>query len=240
VQSRLCFSGIDWSRTRAFSDTLFPTLWINLKGREPCGIVEPGEEYRRVCDEIEADLLQSRDAVTGEPIVDQVLRREEIYAGPHVDKAPDLLVRWREDILIHGLRVEAAPGSGRADNPERTSTPFIPGEDYRVISGDHRLNGVLLCRNPRRNVARESLNKASLLDIAPTALHALGIPVPEDMDGRILTELFDEEFLASHPVRYSRSDAPPSSPETGAGGDYDDDEDEAKVKERLRSLGYLE
>jgi predicted AlkP superfamily phosphohydrolase/phosphomutase len=240
VQSRLCFSGIDWSRTRVFSDTLFPTLWINVKGRDPCGIVEPGEEYDRLCDEIEADLLQCRDSVTGEKIVDKVLRRDEIYSGPHVHKAPDLLVRWREDILIHGIHIEPRPGAEQDDTAEQESTPFIPGEDFRVISGDHRLNGLLLCRNPQKNVEREHLHKASLMDIAPTALYALGLPVPDDMDGSVLTGLFDEAYVEANPVRYSRSDDQSSTRGDGEGTDYDDAEDEEKVKERLRSLGYLE
>jgi len=240
VQSRLCFSGIDWQATRAFSDTLFPTVWINLRGREPRGIVEPGEEARRLCEQIRRDLLECRDEVSGERIVDRVLLREEIYWGPHVDKAPDLLVRWREDRVIRGIRLEGGPGANHGPVGEQADTPFIPGEDYRVISGDHCLNGILFCHNPRREVSREPLGKASLMDIAPTALYALGLPVPEDMDGRVLTELFDPGFLEAHPVR--RSSGPTHEParEGAEGGDYEDAEDEEKVKERLRSLGYLE
>ena len=240
VQSRLCFSGIDWQATRAFSDTLFPTVWINLRGRDPCGIVEPGEEARELCDRIRRELLECRDEASGERIVDQVLLRDEIYWGSHVEKAPDLLVRWREDLVIHGIRLENGAGAGRALAGMRTGTPFIPGEDYRVISGDHCLNGILFCHNPRKETSREPLGKASLMDIAPTALHALGLPVPEEMDGRVLTELFDPAFLESHPVRRSHGTLQASGPDSGQGGDYEDSEDEERVKERLRSLGYLE
>jgi len=240
VQSRLCFSGIDWQRTRVFSDTLFPTLWINLRGREPCGIVEPGEEARALCDRLEADLLECRDAVSGERIVDRVLRRERIYTGPHVDKAPDLLVRWREDIPIRGIRLEGGGEDGAGGGGAPGSTPFIPGEDYRVISGDHRLDGILFCRNPRRKVSREPLRRASLMDIAPTVLYALGLPVPEDMDGRVITELFDPSFLDAHPLERARADASAPSRGNERAGDYEDEQDEEKVKERLRSLGYLE
>ena len=109
-----------------------------------------------------------------------------------------------------------------------------------MISGDHKLDGVLLCRNPRRNDKKLSRSRASLMDIAPTALYALGLPVPDDMDGQVLEELFDEDFRRANPVRFSRSDDSPSSHEDGEKKDYDDAEDEEKVKERLRSLGYLE
>ena len=236
VQSRLCFAGIDWRRTRAFSDTLFPTIWINVRGREPLGVVEPGDEYDRLCAEITAALMDVRDERSGERIVDRVLHRREIYSGPHVDKAPDLLVRWREDIPIQGIRL---PGrAGAAGNAERGATPFIPGEDYRVISGDHCLQGLLLFRNPLGKGAGVEGSGASLLDIAPTALYALGVPVPEGLDGRVLTELFPESFLRDHPVSFSGPGAP-TVPSRSEGKDYGDEEEES-VKERLRSLGYLE
>jgi hypothetical protein len=82
------------------------------------------------------------------------------------------------------------------------------------------------------------LKKASLTDIAPTVLYALGLPIPDDMDGEVLTELFDDSYLESCPVRFvkSGSQAPAGSPD---GRDYTDEEAE-KVKERLRGLGYLE
>jgi len=239
VQSRLCFAGIDWRRTRAFSDTLFPTIWINLKGREPLGIVEPGQEYDRVCAEIREALLEIRDAGSGEPIVDRVFHRSEIYSGPHVDKAPDLLVRWREDIPIQGIGLPAvAAAADGTRQAGRGDTPFVPGEDYRVISGDHRLQGLLLFRNPAGPGGGVEGLRSSLMDIAPTALYALGVPVPEDMDGRVLTELFSEAHLAEHPATYSAPGSPGGTERTG-GGDYEAEEEQS-VKERLRSLGYLE
>jgi predicted AlkP superfamily phosphohydrolase/phosphomutase len=239
VQSRLCFAGIDWGHTRAFSDTLFPTIWINVKGREPLGVVEAGEEYDRVCAEVTEVLMACRDEASGEPIVDRVLHRRDIYSGPHVDKAPDLLVRWREDIPIRGIRLptQAAAG-GKPGDARRGTTPFIPGEDYRVISGDHRLKGLLMFRNPAVKHPGQQRLEAALQDIAPTALYALGLPVPEDMDGRVLTELFDDAYLREHPVSYCKPD---SCEETARPGDKDyGDEEEETVKERLRSLGYLE
>ena len=240
AQARLCFSGIDWNRTRAFSDTLFPNISINVRGREPLGIVEPGKEYERICTEITEALLECRDEASGEPIVDKVLHREATYTGPYVDKAPDLLIRWREDVPISGIRIPQKNGTRSASETARGGTPFIPGEDYRFISGDHRLNGILLFRNTRKKPGGCFLNKASLMDIAPTVLHALGLPIPDDMDGGVLTELFDDAYLQSHPVRFVRSETrTPSAPPTSDGRDYTAEEAE-KVKERLRGLGYIE
>ena len=236
VQSRLCFAGIDWSRTRAFSDTLFPNICINVRGREPLGIVDPGDEYDRVCREITDALHECRDEISGERIVEKVFHRQEIYTGPHVDKAPDLLVRWREDIAIHGIQLPVTSGS--EDTETRTKTPFVPGEDYRFISGDHRLNGILLSRNPKKSLGGYELKKASLVDIAPTAIYALGLPVPDDMDGKVLTELFDEAHLRAHPIRSVKSETT-SSPGPSDGQDYAE-QDEDTIRERLRGLGYLE
>ena len=239
VQSRLCFAGIDWSRTRAFSDTLFPTIWINVRGREPLGIVEHGEAYDRVCEEVREALLTCRDSVSGEPIVDKVFRREEIYQGPHVDKAPDLLIRWREDIPIHGIQMPERDGPEAAQEEDRASIPFIPGEDSRVISGDHHLNGLLLFRNLNKEQKGGEIRKASLTDVAPTVLYALGLPVPDDMDGEVLSGLFDEGYVRTHPVQRVKSETrEPSSRSDGK--DYQDVDEEEKVKERLRGLGYLE
>ena len=238
VQSRLCFSGIDWKRTRAFSDTLFPNIWLNVKGREPLGIVEEGEAYEQVCAELTEALLRIRDEVSGEPLVDKVLHRREIYSGPHIEKAPDLLVRWREDIPISGIRMPAPLSAEHAASIERASKPFIPGEDYRIISGDHRLNGILLYRNPEKKAGGERQVNASLVDIAPTVLYSLGLPIPEDMDGEVITGLFDEAQLKSSPPRFRKSESRLPAGRTEE-KDYTD-EDEEKVKERLRGLGYLE
>jgi len=238
VQSRLCYSGIDWSRTRAFSDTLFPNISINVRGREPLGIVDRGEEYDQLCADLAEALLDCRDEVSGENIVDKVLHRGDIYTGPYVEKAPDLLVRWREDIPIRGIRIPQKPDTGNAAAIERGSKPFIPGEDYRFISGDHRLNGMLLFRNPGNQAGRRALKKASLMDIAPTVLHALGLPIPDDMDGEVLAELFEDAYIQAHPVRFAESEseahAVPSDEKN-----YTEEEAE-DVKERLRGLGYLE
>ncbi len=240
VQSRLCFAGIDWSRTRAFSDTLFPAIWINVKGREPCGIVEPGEAYDRVCAEIKEAVMKCRDAETGEPIVQEVLHRDEIYSGPYVDKAPDLLIRWREDIPIQGIKLPEQDVSRSAQAAERAVAPFIPGEDYRVISGDHQLNGVLLFRGPGGNGGEgKRIQDASLMDIAPTVLYALGLPVPDDMDGKVLNGLFSEGYQRDNPVRKVKADTRAAQAPSGE-KDYQDEQEEEKIKERLRGLGYLE
>jgi predicted AlkP superfamily phosphohydrolase/phosphomutase len=209
-----------------------------VKGREPCGIVDPGDEYEEICSRLTEELLSCRDELSGEPIVEKVLHRRDIYAGPYVDKAPDLLVRWREDIPICGIKIPRHANSMQARAIERASTPFVPGEDYRIISGDHRLNGILFYVNPAKSSKGCHLENASLVDIAPTVLYALGLPVPDVMDGKVITSLFDEAYLHSHPINSIQSGFQAASRRPDE-KDYSE-EDEEKVKERLRSLGYVE
>ncbi len=231
VQSRLCFAGIDWKRTRVFSDTLFPILRINLKGREPQGIVEPGNEYWALVEELKESLSHLRDRTSGLPIVDRVFHRDEIYTGPYVDKAPDLLVRWREDIPISGIMIDSSSSTS-----EPIVTPLIPGEDFRVISGDHNLNGIIMAWGSIVAPGIE-IQGATLADLAPTILYAMSLPVPDDMDGQELLGLFTEEFVVRHPrTRKTAS----SYKDQGSRDQGYSEQDEETMRERLRGLGYVE
>ena len=92
-----------------------------------------------------------------------------------------------------------------------------------------------LGRGPALKAAAEVAN-AQLIDLAPTLLYLLGSPVPEDMDGKVLTSAFRPEFLTAHPVRAGNASG---VSETHRQSGYTEQES-AKVEERLRALGYLE
>ena len=95
------FGDIDWSGSRAYSRGLFGCVWLNLRGREPYGCVEPGPEAEGLLQEISDALLALRTP-DGKPAVDAVLRGDELYHGPLADEAPDLVV--------------LSPGPGRPDD----------------------------------------------------------------------------------------------------------------------------
>src|SRR5262249_30186899 len=87
------YESIDWPRSRAYTEPGRHVININLAGRNPQGIVAR-EDYDRVCAEIIAALDEWRDA-RGTAVVERVAPRDDVYAGPFVERASDLYVYWR-------------------------------------------------------------------------------------------------------------------------------------------------
>ena len=215
---------LDWARTRAFCRGAAGDLWINVRGREPEGIVEPGAEYDRIRALIREEFLALREASSGEPIVEVVQYREEVYEGPFVDRAPDLLIRFR-DLVLSGVVMR-----GKVLRLPRQAA----ARPKDVKSGSHRPEGLLIMGGPGVR-GRVDLAGAALVDIAPTTLFVMGHPVPSYMDGRILTEAFTPECLAA-----SRVEEMTLTPDGGGPREMDyTDEESAVLTERLRGLGYI-
>jgi hypothetical protein len=211
---------IDWSRTRAYCPSAPGSgLWINLRGREPEGIVEPGAEYERVVAELCERLLAFRDPRSGERVVEAVHRREDIYHGPHATAGPDLLIETARTVcMVEGLGQRSLMPAGRGPE-ERT--------------GNHARDGILVLHGP--DVRRgETLPLAAIEDVAPTVLYLLGLPIDADMDGRVLTEALAPDRVAAEPVVVA--DTPYASPESGFR--YSED-DEKRIQDMLEGLGYV-
>jgi len=211
---------IDWSRTRAYCPSAPGSgLWINVKGREPEGIVAPGAEYERVREELRQALLAYRDPTTGEPVVTAVHRREDIYQGPFADGGPDLLVETSRTVcMVEGLGPQSLVPAGRSPE-ERT--------------GNHARDGILVVHGP--DVRRgEALPTVAIEDVAPTVLYLLGLPVDAEMDGRVLTEALRPERVASEPIAVA--DEPYAL--AASSFKYSED-DEQKIQDMLEGLGYV-
>ncbi len=215
----LSFDDVDWTKTRAFALGHIGQIYINLKGRQPSGIVAPGDEYEKLRDQIRADLLKLKHPDTGEQLIARVLNREEIYSGPLLDNTPDLL------LLPADFKYVAFGESEFASNK-------IVGPTLGH-TGHHRLEGIGAVIGPHVQVGTQIQN-ASLVDLAPTILYALGLPIPPDMDGRVLTEAFTPEFVNQTALQYGTENAV----RTDFGGTYSDDEEE-QVIQRLADLGYV-
>ncbi len=166
------FQGVDWSKTRAYAVGL-GGIYLNLAGRESQGIVVPGDEARRVKEEIIEGLEQLRDGNRESEVVRKVHDTAEAYRGPYAAEGPDLITGF-----CPGYRSSWSSATGAV-----TATVFE--DNTRNWSGDHCMNpddvpGVLFCNRKIANT------EASIMDIGPTVLDLFGIGVPAYCDGKAL------------------------------------------------------
>lgn len=217
---------IDWSQTKAYSFGNIGQIYVNLRGREPQGIVQPGPEYEALLDDITAALYQLTD--NGQPVVDAVYRGKDLYTGPYAGYGPDLNVimrgmsyvaqSWRE---MAGQHVFASPGS--------------------YFTGIHRPLGMFALSGP--TIPQQGkLAEVQIVDVAPTVMHLLGIPSSTEQDGRVLAE-----FLQPTPMKQDDQSVDTSANSTNENTlrplnmpDWESEQAEQEVLERLRSLGYLD
>jgi len=227
------FTDIDWTRTKAYCSEVLaspPSIRINLKGVKPQGIVDAAD-YESLITSIIEKLADLKDPRTGKPVINRVYRRHEVFQGPFADEGADLILDWWSENSLF---------STEPSFPEHTNEPAVSirahlPQEKAEWGGTHRLYGIIVARAPAFK-AGAKIENARLIDIAPTLLHLLDVPVPEDMDGKVLTSFFHPDFLSAHAVR-----AGAASGTSGADrpSGYTDEES-AKVEERLQALGYLE
>jgi predicted AlkP superfamily phosphohydrolase/phosphomutase len=215
VSKFLSFDDVDWSRTVAYSIGHVGQVYINLRGREPRGIVEPGAEYEAVRRDVIDKLGDLRHPETGEPLVDEIIPGDEVVHGPYASRSADL------HLVLDGYQAIAFPLFA-ADR--RIVTRQIRGD-----SGCHRRHGVLIARGHGIR-AGEKITDARIMDLSPTILHLMGRPVPSDMDGQVL----ESALTLDRAVEYESVEKTRAEAEEGLSA-----EESAEVEERLRSLGYL-
>ncbi len=218
----LSFRDVDWSRTRAYSNGYSGPVFVNLKGREPQGIVAAGAEYDRVLEQLIADLKQLKEPGTGQPFVGEVYRGKELYHGDHMEQSPDLLF-FPRDWKYAGLGLVEFP----------TNRWLSPSPDR---SGNHRMDGIVFLSGPGIRGASQ-IQGASIMDIAPTVLALMGVPIPESMDGRVLQSAMIPDLQEQLTVTYSRGNGAEAEavpvPELSA-------QDEEIIRTRLQNLGYID
>ena len=164
--------GVDWSKTKAYSLGL-TGMFLNMKGREAQGIVEPGKEEKAVKEEIIAKLNGLKDEERGAVGINEVFDTKKIYDGPYSENAPDLIIGYD-----NGYRISWDCATG-----------MVAGEVFednvKAWSGDHCVDprlvpGVLFSNYPVDS------EEPTLLDIAPSALKMFGLTPPKYMEGSSL------------------------------------------------------
>jgi len=184
IQDRLTLfwrtGGIDWSRTRAFAAfcDLDGYIRINLKGREAEGIVEPGAEYRDLCDHIAEGLKTFVDEDTGEPIVSRIGYLDDLFPKGCMRKhLPDLMVHWATSPAAEHRRIVS---------PRYGSIPWpTPGHHPQGRSGNHWPRGFLFACGDSIEPGTQ-IEGAHILDLAPSVLQLLDTPIPSHFQGRPL------------------------------------------------------
>ncbi len=221
-------SAIDWSQTAAFLAEQ-ECVRINVKGVYPQGTVEPSD-YMTVRDKIIHELKSLRDPETQETVFEDVLTREQAFGIPDDHALPDIQLVTREakyDITGKLLEGGSLPGKTFVRTEPKT----------RHANGMHRPYGVFFMAGPECSAGTE-MRGLRLVDLCPTILFALGLSLPTDMDGRVIKEAFRKDVLERCPIEYQAEAA-----EGEAGQDLSDvysAEEESKVVENLKSLGYMD
>jgi predicted AlkP superfamily phosphohydrolase/phosphomutase len=170
LAQRVDTAAIDWSRTRAFCliTDLEGCIRVNLRGREPLGIVEPADRPA-LLDELERELAALVEPESGRPAVRRILRADRELAGPRSPWLPDLVVHWARERSIRALE---SPKIGRVEGPSPDPRPGThAGPGFAVLAGPGIEPGPLG-------------QGARLVDVAPTVLTALGVAPPAGLEGR--------------------------------------------------------
>jgi predicted AlkP superfamily phosphohydrolase/phosphomutase len=181
-------------------------------------LVGEGAAYERFREELARVLLALRDPDTGAQVITAVQRREDIYNGEFVERLPDLYLEAADGYLIRG-------GFGNG-----------PIETFPVPKANHDPWGIFAGWGPEVAGGGVELEGMRIIDVAPTLLHLLDVPVPEDMDGRVASEVFRE---GSEAARRRPTLGPPAAAVAGVAPDLSIEEEES-VKGVLRGLGYMD
>ncbi len=218
---------VDMTRSRAWAQTLEPGtagVWINVKGRYPLGYVADGPEYEATRKEI-VEGMRGLRTDDGRPVFDGVWRREELYRGPYVTNAPDIIAACAPyvGVLYESVRRDL-----------RSRALFGPFAEMG-FTGSHHGEGLYLFSGPEiRSLGPHQ--EYPIESIAPTALHLLGVAVPRAMEGPVCESLLTNEFLLEHPVMYQDDEEDALAPQAG----WKSAADEERIAEHLRALGYVE
>lgn len=236
--SSMTFAQVDWSRTQAFAVGTMGNIYLNVRGREPAGIIEPGAEYEKLRERLMAELATLTDDTTQAPVFNAIYRREELYQGPYLEEAPDI-------VCLKDARYHVAAVDWRTRPDDRVLVPLQQGELLFAadVSAQHELDGILIAWGNEVR-AGKSLAGARIVDLAPTILQLLEEPAPEEMDGAPLLGESLKTLTKDTEIKAQGFPAPAPTPVVVDRGENPSDgyteAEKAELEAHLRSLGYLD
>ncbi|MHC4618293.1 MAG: alkaline phosphatase family protein [Planctomycetota bacterium] len=207
----------DFHKTKVFSPLVYGIVCVNLKGREPHGIIE-GQEYDELCKIVKDKLLGIKDPETGGNIVEAVWRGRDLYTPEHSSDMPDLIVVMREGYSIIDSLGDEILGPNRVGNRYRT--------------GDHDQNGMWAAHG---SAIANIKTDADIYDIMPTILYLMGMAIPHNVDGRVLKEIVHSTFTNENTIRFEQTES-----STHAQAAVLSEDETERIRNRLKSLGYFE
>ena len=164
----------NWAGSRAFAipnNEMVGTIRVAVKGRDRYGVVEPGQEYHRICQDIGQAMSELTDPESNRPVVKSVSFLHEVFEGPFLDQLPDITVLWDNSFPWSSI------------HSPRFGTLRLRRQDART--GGHSTHGFVIATGPGIPAGIELFGH-SIYDIVPTVLDAAGVVAPADLDGRPL------------------------------------------------------
>jgi predicted AlkP superfamily phosphohydrolase/phosphomutase len=223
--SYLRFSSIDWSKTKAFVGEV-EGIRINRQGHYPSGMVGD-QEYESLRERLVAEAKQLQDPETGAPIFKGVYKREDVFHGDSVGEFPDIILKPHDKYYVSPRLFRFGENRG--------GSFVVRDEHWRKISGSHRQYGIFIANGPDCPAGLE-IEPVDIMNVFPTVLYQMGLPIPDDLDGTVAMDVFREEFRKENQPRYAKAF---ESPSDNPGANYTD-ADNAKLIDSLKGLGYIE
>lgn len=216
----LSFSDVDWDKSLAYSAGNYGEIYLNKKAIGNKGSGQPSSE--EVLTRLKNILMSMKNERTGEPVIKKFIENQKLYTGKYTSQGGDLLFELAD------MRI-------RPNNRVDFSSPSIL-EDCFVHPGDHRTEGIFIAAGPDFRSAQQ-IQGANIMDLTPTILYLLDIPILSDMDGRILLDAITSEYESAHQAKY-RSKVVKTEDEE-AGSESVGEANEEDIKRQLRNLGYM-
>lgn len=212
------FAYLDWHKTIAYCRTPSCNGITIRVARNPGETGIAPSEYEAVRKRLIRDLEDLKDPETGERIITEIHKREDVFPGAAMDSAPDLQLVLRDFGFVS----------------VRNVLPVVEKRNYPI--GTHHPDGVFFACGPGIETGK-LLGKRHITDVAATLLYSLGLPVPSDFEGVVPPGMFTADHKAANPIVLG---AATLSGKEGVQTEGMSDDEKQKIMEQLQLLGYME